>query len=228
MKTILLITTLILIAFCNLSQTKITGTITDQNNELLIGATVFIVDSYDGTSTDMNGNYSFSTNETGKQVIEVKFIGFESQSQTINLNKEEITLNFRLKEKFNELKAVTITAGSFEASDKKKAVILSSLDMITTPGASGDVTGALQTLPGTTTVGESGKLFVRGGDSRETKTFIDGSLVHSPYSKSPPNLSVRGRYNPFMFEGTIFSTGGYSAEYLHAKLSDTGKYQYHG
>ena len=32
-------------------------------------------------------------------------------------------------------------------------------------------------------------------------------------------MSVRGRFNPFMFKGTIFSTGGYSAEYGQALSS---------
>jgi outer membrane cobalamin receptor len=122
-------------------------------------------------------------------------------------------------EEFNELTAVTITAGTFEAGDKKKSISLSALDMVTTDGSSGDVYGALQALPGTTTVGESGKLFVKGGDSRESKTFIDGTLVYVPYSSSSPNTSVRGRFSPFMFNGMMFSTGGYSAEYGQALSS---------
>lgn len=91
--------------------------------------------------------------------------------------------------------------------------------MITTAGAVGDVFGALQTLPGTTSNGESGMLFVKGGDSGESQTFIDGALVHTPYGAAAPNTSTRGRFNPFMFKGTIFSTGGYSAEYGQALSS---------
>ncbi|MDO9615832.1 MAG: TonB-dependent receptor, partial [Bacteroidota bacterium] len=82
-----------------------------------------------------------------------------------------------------------------------------------------DVYGALQSLPGTTVNGESGRLFVKGGDSEESQTYIDGSLVSVPYNSSAPNLATRGRFNPFMFKGTIFSTGGYSAEYGQALSS---------
>jgi hypothetical protein len=91
--------------------------------------------------------------------------------------------------------------------------------MVTTDGSSGDVYGALQALPGTSQVGESGRLFVKGGDSRESKTYIDGTLVYVPYSSSSPNNSVRGRFSPFMFSGMMFSTGGYSAEYGQALSS---------
>ena len=64
-----------------------------------------------------------------------------------------------------------------------------------------------------------GRLFVKGGDSRESKTYIDGTLVYVPYSSSSPNSAVRGRFSPFMFSGTMFSTGGYSAEYGQALSS---------
>lgn len=88
-----------------------------------------------------------------------------------------------------------------------------------TAGATADVAGALNTLPGTTKVGESGRLFVRGGDGSETRTFIDGMLVLDAYSPSAPNTPSRGRFLPFMFKGTSFSTGGYSAEYGQALSS---------
>ncbi|MEJ7665878.1 MAG: hypothetical protein WKG07_43365 [Hymenobacter sp.] len=56
-----------------------------------------------------------------------------------------------------------ITGGAFEASDERRAAVLKPLDMLTTAGANADIAAALNTLPGTTRVGEEGKLFVRGG-----------------------------------------------------------------
>jgi len=41
-------------------------------------------------------------------------------------------INFRLKDAFNELNAVTITAGTFEASDSKRMVMLRPMDIVTT------------------------------------------------------------------------------------------------
>ena len=84
-----------------------------------------------------------------------------------------------MKEEFDEMKAVVITAGTFEASDRKRAAaILTSLDVVTTASANGDITGALKTLPGAQQVGETEGLFVRGGTAAETKIFIDGTLVN--------------------------------------------------
>jgi len=216
MRHLLLNLIILLFATAVSGQTKITGYITDTKGVTLIGANVYIEGTYDGASSDINGFFTFTTNESGEHILKVDYIGYQSFSKTININKPALTVSIKLKEKFNELTAVNISAGAFEAGDKKKSIAITSLDMVTTPSATGNIYGAIQTLPGTTTVGESGKLFVKGGDSRETKTFIDGTLVYVPYTSSAPNLSVRGQFNPFMFAGTMFSTGGYSAEYGQA------------
>jgi hypothetical protein len=60
---------------------------------------------------------------------------------------------------------------------------------------------------------------VRGGDGNETRTFIDGMVVLDAYTSTAPNTPSRGRFLPFMFKGTSFSTGGYSAEYGQALSS---------
>ncbi len=194
----------------------ITGTVRSTSGELLPGANVYLKETYDGATSNNEGFFKLTTSKTGEHILVVDYLGFEPFSQPISLPAKSLHIEVVLNETFNKLNAVTITAGVFEAGDKKRSNTLSSLDMVTTAGAVGDVYGALQTLPGTTPNGESGRLFVKGGDSRESQTFIDGALVHTPYNSSVPFYSTRGRFNPFMFKGTVFSTGGYSAEYGQA------------
>lgn len=219
MKSFLLCMILFLPGVHVFSQTIIMGKVTQEQSDALPGANVYLQGTYDGTSSNENGEFKFKTNKTGSFVLQVEFMGYEPFSQKLELRGDTIQLNIRLKEAFNQLNAVTITAGTFEAGDKKQAVTITPRDMVTTAGAAGDVYGALQSLPGTTINGESGRLFVKGGDSEESQTYIDGSLVAVPYNSSAPNLATRGRFNPFMFKGTIFSTGGYSAEYGQALSS---------
>ena len=76
---------------------------------------------------------------------------------------------------------MSIVAGAFEASDEKRAAALKPLDILTTAGANADIASALNTLPGTTRVGEEGKLFVRGGAASETRYYLDGLPVQSFY-----------------------------------------------
>jgi hypothetical protein len=210
---------LLLTSFTVFAQTKISGKISDAKGNPLPGANVFLKNSYDGTSSDANGNYTFQTSDNGETILAVSLIGFETLEKKVILVGQELKMDFTLKEKANELNTVTITAGSFEASDEKKMVMLRPLDIVTTAGASGDIYGAIQTLPGTQPQFESEGLFVRGGDASEAKTFIDGIAVANPYYSSVPDVPQRGRFSPFLFKGTNFSTGGYSAQYGGAMSS---------
>jgi hypothetical protein len=219
MKQLTLLFFLLNIAFHATAQTIIQGVVKEAGGALVPGANIYFDQTQIGTTSDLNGRFEISTNLTGQSNLHVVYIGYKSFVQTIFFNEDIIFIAVNLQEAFNQLEAVTISAGAFEASDKMKSVELKTLDIVTTAGALGDVVGALQTLPGTTTVGESGRLFVRGGDASETQTYIDGLLVASPYTTSAPNIAVRGRFNPFIFGGTIFSVGGYSAEYGQALSS---------
>ncbi len=219
MKRFVLSIFILLIALEVLSQTVITGNVCQENGESLPGANVYLLGTYDGSTSKENGDFRFRTTKTGQFVIRAGYLGYETFSRTVELNGDTLHLTIHLKQAFNQLTAVTITAGTFEAGDKKRAVTITPLDMLTTAGAAGDVYGALQSLPGTTPNGESGRLFVKGGDSEESQTYIDGSLVTVPYISTVPNHATRGRFSPFMFKGTIFSTGGYSAEYGQALSS---------
>ncbi|HLY71760.1 MAG TPA: TonB-dependent receptor [Puia sp.] len=217
-KTQLLIP-LIILHMVSLAQTKISGKVKDTKGHPVPGASIGLKNSYDGATTDSVGNFSFTTNERGDFVLSVTAQGYKDFEQVVSLNKNPITINTTLKEKLDEMRAVTITAGSFSAGDAKRAAVLSSLDVATTAGSNADITAALKTLPGTSQVGEQEGLFVRGGAGYETKQFIDGELVNNPYYSSVPDLAQRGRFSPFLFKGTVFSTGGYSALYGQALSS---------
>jgi vitamin B12 transporter len=201
------------------AQVKISGIVKDNKNKELVGATIAIRDSYDGATTDSSGKFTFTSFETGEQVLVVSAIGYKTWEQNIVLASASLSFEISLKEDFNEMTAVIITAGSFEASDRKRATVLNSIDIVTTASANADVTGAIRTLPGAQQVGESEGLFVRGGTAAETKTFIDGTLVNNFFFSSVPNISQRGRFSPFLFKGTVFSAGGYSALYGQALSS---------
>lgn len=208
--------------FLNLSvyaQTFISGKIIDNKRKILAGISISLKDTYDGTTSDSAGNYSFATSERGTQIIEALSPGYRTFEQKIEVAGSQIEVNFQLKELVTELKAVVISAGAFEASDQKKTTVLNPIDIVTTASANADITAAINTLPGTQQVGEMEGLFVRGGTAIESKTFIDGSLVNNFYYSSQPGLAQRGRFNPFLFKGTVFSAGGYSALYGQALSS---------
>jgi vitamin B12 transporter len=220
MAHLLLIITMLLVSVAVSAQTVIKGVITDNKKQPVAGASLTIKGSYDGATADSTGQFRFRTTEKGQQILNVSSIGYVPVELTINITGSELTIPITLKQEITEMSAVVITAGAFEASDRKRAAaVLTSLDIVTTASANADITGALKTLPGAQQVGESEGLFVRGGTAAETKTFIDGTLVNNFFFTGAPNIAARGRFSPFIFKGTIFSTGGYSALYGQALSS---------
>ncbi len=201
------------------AQTKISGKVTDTKGETLIGVNISLLNSYDGATSKITGEYSFTTDAKDSVTIKATYTGFSSQEKRVQLTGKEIVVNFTLKEKISDLKAVVISAGAFEASDEKKGTVLKALDIVTTAGSNGDSYGALKTLPGTQQTNDREGLFVRGGTGAETQTFIDGTWVKNAFSASIPDLGARGRFSPFIFKGTVFSAGGYSALYGQALSS---------
>lgn len=211
---------LTLLASLDLQAQIIRGIVTDSKDNTLPGANVYIKGSYDGAIADANGKYELKTKLLGKQTLVVSTIGYQTLETIVDLAAGgEYKVNVTLKSKDTQLGEVVITAGTFEAGDKKRSIQLQALDILTTANSNGDIYQALNTMPGTQMVGEEGALFVRGGEKNETKTFVDGMLVSNPYTSKVPDLPMRGRFSPNLFSGVSFSSGGYSAEYGQALSS---------
>lgn len=201
------------------SQILITGKVTYKNKGVK-EVSVTLKDTYDGATTDSEGNFTFETTETGNQSLVFTHPKFIEVEKSILLQGKPITISAELKEQFSEIDAVVISAGSIEASDQKRATtLLSPIDIYTTAGANGQITSALETLPGVQKIGETEGLFVRGGTGAETRFYMDGNLVNNFFGNSIPGIKAMDRLNTSLFKGNVFSSGGYSALYGQALSS---------
>ncbi len=198
------------------AQHSISGIVTDEGNQPQVGANVYMKGTYEGTTTAADGSFKILCPENIDAILVVSFIGYQTYEQEIDFESALKAITIVLVPETEALEEVVINVGSFEAGDKKRAVILNAIEVATTAGSEGDIYSALSSFPGSQQQGETGKIIVRGGESNETSTYIDGLLVSSPYYSSMPDLPARGRFMPFMFNGIMFSTGGYSAEYGQA------------
>lgn len=198
------------------SQIKISGKVIFKNkgiNEV----NVTLKNTYDGATTDAQGNFSFETAEKGTHILTFTHPKYEEVEKSINIDSQEIIVSVQLKEQISEIDAVVVSAGSIEASDRKRATaLLTPIDIYTTAGADGQISSALNYLPGVQKVGESEGLFIRGGTATESKIFMDGSLINNYFSNSIPGIAGRDQFNTSLFKGNIFSSGGYSALYGQA------------
>ena len=114
-----------------------------------------------------------------------------------------------------KLSTVTVFAGQFPTGELPGAV-LNSLEVVRTPGATADINRALQTLPGVQLADEGNALFVRGGDSFETATLVNGLRYPNATRLEAPAGSFAGTLNPFEARRIAFASGGFGARFGNA------------
>lgn len=209
---------LFILPFTSFSQT-IKGRVLNPQHKPIPGANVYLKNTLTGATTGVNGYFQFTTQEKGQQTLVVSYLGFETVNKNLVLDSNTMELNIIMNRDSQELEEVVFYAGKFEAGDEKRSSVLSKLDMSTSTESFGDAFGSINKLPGTGHVEEDGRIYVRGGAANETKVFVDGMVAENSFTSNIPHVPSRGAFSPMLFRGTVFSTGGYSAEYGQALSS---------
>jgi outer membrane receptor for ferrienterochelin and colicin len=179
---------LLFLSVTTFSQTgKIRGKITDaKTGEALIGATVLIQGTTDGTTSDLDGNYSIESLKPGKYVLVFRYVSFTPQIvKDIIVSENGVTvLNVPLQPMSVGLKQVVIKAQAIRRTEaamltiqKKSSNVIEGMssEQIQRAGDS-DAAGALKRVTGVNVVG--GKyIYVRGLNDRYSKTTLNGAEI---------------------------------------------------
>ena len=97
MKRIYLTLLLQCAVFLAIAQFTLKGTVKNETGERLIGANLAISNSFNGTTTDLNGNYQFKNLKNGNYQLVISYIGYEKQTQEVRLVGNQ-TLDVVLKQ----------------------------------------------------------------------------------------------------------------------------------
>lgn len=89
------------------AQFSISGIVKDSVSNPIPGATIRIANTFKGVSSDNNGNYKLSNLKEGNYTVEVSFVGYQTQQQEVELNKD-VELNFDLKSSNQELNELIV------------------------------------------------------------------------------------------------------------------------
>ncbi len=161
------------------------GKITDENGEPLIG--VIIVSKKVpnlGTVTNYNGDYSLKVPSQVQQVFLIKYVGYQTIEETIELKDNEVLVkNYTLVPDSKTLDDVMITPKAKRANETYMQLIKSksavSLDYISseTIKRTGDsyASDAIKRVTGVSTIG--GFVSVRGLADRYIKTAVNGLRI---------------------------------------------------
>ena len=101
---------ILLVQISFLSAAQIRGTITDNKGIPLSLVTVLEENTYNGTSSNEQGNYELNIKKTGKHTIVFQYLGFKTQKITVTIDKFPFTQNIHLIEENFSLSEVVINS----------------------------------------------------------------------------------------------------------------------
>lgn len=154
-----------------MSQTTVTGTVTDEAGDALIGATIQVADQTNiGTTTDFDGIFELNLPEGSDQIL-VSYVGYNTQ--TVNIGDDVTNLDIVLTTNNQVLEEIVITSTGLERNARNVVYAnqtVKSEDLMSSPNKS-----ALQALQGKTagvkittgsgSVGASSRIVLRGEGS---------------------------------------------------------------
>ena len=133
MVNLLLVTIIILFPseISGQSEIVIKGKVTDYTGNPLVDANVSIINESYGSSTDKNGNFIFRLPDDyidQEVVLEVRYVGFITQSKNITLIANDNTHNFQLESEVLSLEPVIVTAQRREENLQTVPISISALN----------------------------------------------------------------------------------------------------
>jgi hypothetical protein len=200
---------------------SVRGRMTDsETGAPLAGGHVVCAGTGFGTVTDDNGGYEISPVPVGGYSIRMSYIGYETRTITdVIVKSERMTfVDGALFPSAVKGRAVEVTAGYFTREDDRSAatVRFNYEEIRRAPGASGDVSRILMSLPSVAKVNDqSNGLIVRGGNPVENAFYIDGievpNINHFPDQAS--SGGPIGMINVDLIKDVAFHSGAFPAVY---------------
>lgn len=168
------------------AQDKVTisGTIVNsQNNETLIGVSIYIPELQSGTTTNEYGFFSLSIPK-GDYTLQVSYMGFQTLEEKISL-QQNLRKNISLESSTQNLEEIVITERKNIANIKKPEMSVNKLtiqEIKKMPAVMGetDILKSILQLPGVTNAGEGASGFnVRGGAADQNLILLDEALLYN-------------------------------------------------
>ena len=108
----------------NLGSVK--GKVTDKAGNVIVGANVLIESLSVGVVTDNSGEYLITNLSNGSYVLKVTYLGFQTQTQGITINNNQVLQNFTLSEESLQLEGLVVTAQKREQRNKDVPIAITS------------------------------------------------------------------------------------------------------
>ncbi|MBT1703317.1 TonB-dependent receptor [Chryseosolibacter indicus] len=127
MKIIILILFLFSLNHTYCQTTKITGTVTDELNNPIVGANILLKGKVTGTATDVKGKFEFNTTQTPPFTIIVSMVGF--QKQELVIATVPVALSVTLVELNEVMDEVVVSASRVEENILQSPISIEKMDL---------------------------------------------------------------------------------------------------
>ena len=195
-------------------QFTVSGYVKDaKSGEDLFAANVYIKELLKGTTTNVYGFYSLST-DPGTYTIVYSYLGTTEVEKIITLDKD-FTLNVELSENEVITAEVMVTGRKADRNIEDAQTSVIELEMKTVkelPALLGeaDIFRTLQLKPGVASAGEGNSgLYVRGGGPSQNLVLLDNATVYNPGHL----LGFFSVFNADAIKSSTLIKGGIPAEY---------------
>jgi hypothetical protein len=198
------------------------GAVVDaKTQEPLIGATVQLIDTGLGASTDLEGNYTIKGIPPNTYNIKATYIGYEPEIKynVVIRSEGNIDVNFRLTENIEELEGVVVTSNPFNRLEETPLSIqnLSQEEIVSYPGGNNDIAKVVQSLPGVSgsVGGFRNDVIIRGGAPNENVYYLDGIEIPNinHFSTQGSAGGPVGLLNVSFFEGVTLTSTSFGSQY---------------
>jgi len=160
---------------------KITGTVTSNQEDALNGAHIQIIELNKSTITDNSGIFNFSNLVDGQYTLEISFVGFKTSYRTVvvSLNSRDITLKIALVPEQNQLDEVTLVSKSRIEKLRESTANVSVLKMEEFRVRNTNSSDIVKQIPGvnvrqTGGFGSNAEIYVNGMTGKSIPFFLDG------------------------------------------------------
>ncbi|MEQ8702635.1 MAG: TonB-dependent receptor [Phaeodactylibacter sp.] len=157
----------------------IKGKVTDAlNNEPIPFATVIILGTDIGATTDVDGNYEITGLEPKLYDIRASYLGYSNKTEyEVQItNSKPAIVNLAMSESVQDLQEVVVKASPFTKTEESPLSLrtIGVAEIQRNPGGNRDISRVIQTLPGVTApAGFRNDLIIRGGAPNENRFYLD-------------------------------------------------------
>ena len=184
-----------------LAQRTVTGTVTDQNGEALIGASVLVKGTTSGTVSDIDGSYSVRVPE-GADVLVFSYTGFETQEITLGASnvvdvvmQEGITLETAVVTSLGIVRDEKSLGYATQKVDGDEVTRVKDFNFINS--LAGKAAGV--NIKRSNQLGGSANVIIRGYKSltgnNQALFVVDGTIINNDINNTTNQQTGRGGYD---------------------------------